>query len=129
MANLTGWTKAPILAYRVLQDPGAYADTLTLRFNLKTAVGPADATEAQLRLRDPTKKPYLEMPELVVGVIHQRVFEAFWGNGETCTLYAAAASCCSPCCCQPPPLPTPTSTHSNTPPRRASEYASVVALQ
>ena len=31
--------------------------------------------------------------------------------------------------CQPPLLPTPISTHSNTPPRRASECASVVALQ
>ena len=26
---------------------------------------------------------YKEMPELVVGIIHQRVFEAFWNDGET----------------------------------------------
>ena len=42
----TGWTSAPILSYRVLQDPGAYADTLTLRFDLKTALnGVAAQTE------------------------------------------------------------------------------------
>jgi hypothetical protein len=84
LANLTGWTSAPILAHRILQDPGAYADTLTLRFDLKTGLTSTDmATDAQLRLRDTTAKPYKEMPELVVGVIHQRVFEAFWSEGET----------------------------------------------
>ena len=41
------------------------------------------ATDAQLRVRDPTKKSYGNIPELVVGVIHQRVFEAFWREGET----------------------------------------------
>ena len=66
------------------KDPGAYADTLTLRFDLKTGLISTDLpTDAELRLRDPTKKPYKEMPELVVGVIHQRVFEAFWSEGET----------------------------------------------
>ena len=84
LANLTGWTSAPILAYRILQDPGAYADTLTLRFDLKSGLTSTDmATDAQLRLRDTTAKPYQNMPELVVGVIHQRVFEAFWSEGET----------------------------------------------
>ena len=39
-------------------------------------------TDDELRLRDPAKLPYKEMPELVVGVIHQRVFEAFWENGH-----------------------------------------------
>ena len=34
-------------------------------------------------MRDPAAKPYKEMPELVVGIIHQRVFEAFWNDGET----------------------------------------------
>jgi hypothetical protein len=84
LASLTGWTSAPILAYRILQDPGAYADTLTLRFDLKSGLTSTDmATDAQLRLRDTTAKPYQNMPELVVGVIHQRVFEAFWSEGET----------------------------------------------
>jgi hypothetical protein len=84
LANLTGWTSAPILAYRILQDPGAYADTLTLRFDLKSGLTSTDmATDAQLRLRDTTAKLYQNMPELVVGVIHQRVFEAFWSEGET----------------------------------------------
>ena len=32
------------------------------------------ATDAELRLRDLDKKPYQNMPGLVVGVIHQRVF-------------------------------------------------------
>ena len=40
-------------------------------------------TDDELRVRDPAKLPYKEMPELVVGVIHQRVFEAFWSEGET----------------------------------------------
>ena len=35
VGNLSDWTKAPILAYRILQDPGAYADTLTIRLDLK----------------------------------------------------------------------------------------------
>lgn len=40
-------------------------------------------TDDELRVRDPAKLPYREMPELVVGVIHQRVLEAFWSDGET----------------------------------------------
>ena len=63
-----------------------YADTLTLRFDLKNQLV-SDSTQMptddQLRVRDPAKLPYQEMPELVVGVIHQRVFEAFWSEGET----------------------------------------------
>ena len=27
--------------------------------------------------------PYMSMPELVVGVVHQRVFEAFWDGPDT----------------------------------------------
>eukprot|EP01046_Picozoa_sp_COSAG06_P004996 COSAG06_NODE_217_length_20094_cov_61.998500_7_plen_119_part_00 len=74
----------PLLAYRILQDPGAYADTLTLRFDLQNALSSTGLpTEDQLRVRDPAAKPYKEMPELVVGIIHQRVFEAFWNDGET----------------------------------------------
>ena len=34
-ASLTSWTKSPLLAIRVLQDPGAYSSTATLRFELK----------------------------------------------------------------------------------------------
>ena len=84
MASLSEWTKAPILAYRILQDPGAYADTLTLRFDLKTALSATDMpTDDQLRVRDPDKKPYKAMPELVVGVVHQRVFEAFYDGPDT----------------------------------------------
>ena len=32
---------------------------------------------------DPDKDPYMSMPELVVGVVHQRVFEAFWDGPDT----------------------------------------------
>ena len=88
LANLTGWTSAPILGYRILQDPGAYADTLTLRFDLKTALNGVAAqtdhpTDNELKAGATNRYPYKEMPELVVAVIHQRVFEAFWNAGET----------------------------------------------
>jgi hypothetical protein len=57
---------------------------LTLRFDLQNALSSTDLpSEDQLRVRDPAAKPYKEMPELVVGIIHQRVFEAFWNDGET----------------------------------------------
>ena len=85
-ANMSDWARQPLLGYRILQDPGAYADTLTLRFDLKNQLV-SDSTQMptddELRVRDPAKLPYKEMPELVVGVIHQRVFEAFWSEGET----------------------------------------------
>ena len=56
----------------------------SVRFDLQNALSSTDLpTEAQLRVRDPAAKPYNEMPELVVGIIHQRVFEAFWNDGET----------------------------------------------
>jgi len=88
LANLTGWTSAPILGYRILQDPGAYADTLTLRFDLKTALNGVAAqtdhpTDAELKAGAANRYPYQEMPELVVAVIHQKVFEAFWNDGDT----------------------------------------------
>jgi hypothetical protein len=67
---------------------GAYADTLTLRFDLKTALNGVAAqtdhpTDDELRAGATNRYPYKEMPELVVAVIHQRVFEAFWNGGET----------------------------------------------
>ena len=88
LANLTGWTSAPILGYRILQDPGAYADTLTLRFDLKSALNSVVAQTAhpdddELKAGATTRYPYQEMPELVVAVIHQRVFEAFWNDSDT----------------------------------------------
>ena len=64
-ASLTSWTKSPLLAIRVLQDPGAYSSTATLRFELKDDLVAGDHAE------------------LVVWVIHQRVMEAFFENGET----------------------------------------------
>jgi hypothetical protein len=64
-ASLTSWTKSPLLAIRVLQDPGAYSSTATLRFELKDELIADDHAE------------------LVVWVIHQRVMEAFFENGET----------------------------------------------
>ena len=85
-ANMSEWARQPLLGYRILQDPGAYADTLTLRFDLKNQLVSDSAQmpdDDELRVRDPTKLPYKEMPELVVGVIHQRVFEAFWDDGST----------------------------------------------
>ena len=71
---MTEWcsTLGPILAFRVLQEPGSYASTLTLRFNLKNAL--IDAAAAT---------PYKGSPELVVYCVHQKVFEAFWEQGQT----------------------------------------------
>jgi hypothetical protein len=88
LANLTGWTSAPILGYHILQDPGSYADTLTLRFDLKTALNSvvaqtAHPTDTELKASAADRYPYKEMPELVVAVIHQKVFEAFWADNET----------------------------------------------
>lgn len=64
-ASLTSWTKSPLIAVRMLQDPGAYASTLTLRFNTKTALDAGDNAE------------------LVLWTISSEVVEMFWGSGET----------------------------------------------
>ena len=37
-ANMSEWARQPLLGYRILQDPGAYADTLCLRFDLKNGL-------------------------------------------------------------------------------------------
>jgi hypothetical protein len=64
-ASLTSWTKSPLIAVRMLQDPGAYASTLTLRFNTKTALTAGDH------------------PELVLWTISSEVVEMFWDSQET----------------------------------------------
>ena len=64
-------TKYNLKNAEYVKDPGAYADTLTLRFDLKNALVSDSAqmpTDDELRVRDPAKLPYKEMPELVVGV-------------------------------------------------------------
>ena len=33
-ANMSDWARQPLLGYRILQDPGAYVDTMTLWFDL-----------------------------------------------------------------------------------------------
>ena len=40
-------------------------------------------TDAELKAGATNRYPYQEMPELVVAVIHQRVFEAFWNDSDT----------------------------------------------
>jgi hypothetical protein len=49
----------------MLQDPGAYASTLTLRFNTKTDLAATDH------------------PELVLWTISSEVVEMFWDSQET----------------------------------------------
>ena len=49
----------------MLQDPGAYASTLTLRFNTKTDLATGDH------------------PELVLWTISSEVVEMFWDSQET----------------------------------------------
>ena len=60
---MTEFAKSPLVAFRVLQEPGAYASTATVRMSTKTAA--ATTTE------------------MVVWVIHQKVFDAFWSEGES----------------------------------------------
>ena len=43
----------------------------------------AHPTDTELKAGAADRYPYQEMPELVVAVIHQKVFEAFWNDGET----------------------------------------------
>ena len=88
VGNLSEWTKAPILAYRILQDPGAYADTLTIRLDLKKQLRSDKMSTKANKIIDQSDydvdvDPYMSMPELVVGVVHQRVFEAFWDGPDT----------------------------------------------
>ena len=64
-ASLTSWTKSPLIAVRMLQDPGAYVSTLTLRFTTKTALAAEDNAE------------------LVLWTISSEVVEMFWDSGET----------------------------------------------
>ena len=64
-ASLTSWTKSPLIAVRMLQDPGAYASTLTLRFNTKIDLAAEDH------------------PELVLWTISSEVVEMFWDSQET----------------------------------------------
>ena len=54
-----------ILAARVLQDPGSYASTATVRFTTKADIEDTDNAE------------------LVFWVISTRVLECFWSQGET----------------------------------------------
>jgi len=61
--SLTEFATSPLFAFRVLQEPGAYASTATIRMQMHAT---ADADD-----------------ELVVWAIHQRVFEAFWSEGES----------------------------------------------
>ena len=61
--SLTEFCKSPLAAFRVLQDPGSYASTAIIRMETKADLG----TDA----------------ELVVACVHQKVFEAYWQDGET----------------------------------------------
>ena len=65
-ASLTSWTKSPLIAVRMLQDPGAYASTLPLRFTTKDNLVVAD-----------------DHPELVLWTISSQVVEMWWESGET----------------------------------------------
>jgi hypothetical protein len=62
---MTSWKNSVILAARVLQDPGSYASTATVRFTTKADIEDADNAE------------------LVFWVISTRVLECFWSQGET----------------------------------------------
>eukprot|EP01043_Picozoa_sp_COSAG02_P125316 COSAG02_NODE_62462_length_266_cov_0.473054_1_plen_72_part_10 len=61
---MTEFAKSPLAAFRVLQEPGAYASTAIVR--METNGANVDANT-----------------EMVLWCIHQKVFEAFWSEGET----------------------------------------------
>ena len=61
--SLTEFVKSPLACFRILQEPGSYASTAIVRMETKANL-PADS-------------------ELVMWVVHQKVFEAFWDQGET----------------------------------------------
>ncbi len=63
MDSLTEFAKSPLMAFRILQEPGAYASTLTVRM------------DTHGRNTDTNT-------EMLVWCIHQKVFEAFWADGE-----------------------------------------------
>eukprot|EP01048_Picozoa_sp_COSAG05_P004531 COSAG05_NODE_248_length_12946_cov_85.003737_6_plen_509_part_00 len=62
--SMTEFAKSPLAAFRVLQEPGAYASTAIVR--METNGANVDANT-----------------EMVLWCIHQKVFEAFWSDGET----------------------------------------------
>ena len=53
------------MAFRVLQDPGSYASTATVRFEPASPILATDNVE------------------IVMWIVHQRVFEAFWEQGQS----------------------------------------------
>ena len=59
----TEWCESPLLCFRILQNPGEYSSTLTLRFTTQNAVA-AGTT-------------------LTVFCLHSKVFEAEWNQGES----------------------------------------------
>ena len=61
---MSEFAKSPLAAFRVLQEPGAYASTAIVRME-------TDGTEMDTST------------EMVMWCIHQKVFEAFWSDGET----------------------------------------------
>ena len=62
--SMTEFAKSPLAAFRVLQEPGAYASTAIVR--METDGEDMDTST-----------------EMVMWCIHQKVFEAFWNDGET----------------------------------------------
>ena len=62
--SMSEFAKSPLAAFRVLQEPGAYASTAIVRLE-------TDGTEMDTST------------EMVMWCIHQKVFEAFWSDGET----------------------------------------------
>jgi hypothetical protein len=59
----TEWCESPLLCFRILQNPGEYSSTLTLRFTTQNAVAPGTT--------------------LTVFCLHSKVFEAEWNQGES----------------------------------------------
>lgn len=66
-SSLTSFSESPLIAIRALQDPGSYSSTAVWRFTIDPANPITDADNA----------------ELVMWVVHQRVAEFFYQDGET----------------------------------------------
>ena len=61
---MTEFAKSPLAAFRVLQEPGAYASTAIVRME-------TDGEEMDTST------------EMVMFCIHQKVFECWWADGES----------------------------------------------
>ena len=78
-ASRVPFSRAQVHQYALPAPPTGRGARLDLKTALNGVAGQTDhPTDDELKAGATNRYPYKEMPELVVAVIHQRVFEAFW---------------------------------------------------